>query len=54
LQVQPRSQGQVSALSGFLTGETVFDPVTGAQRRLGDLKRRRQLLEAVVCAEAQP
>jgi hypothetical protein len=54
LQIQPRSQGQVSSLSGFLTGETVSDPVTGAERRLGELKRRRQLLESVVCPEAKP
>ncbi|MEY4579966.1 MAG: hypothetical protein RL701_4669, partial [Pseudomonadota bacterium] len=54
LHIQPRFPGQISALSGFLTGETVFDPVTGAERRLGDLKRRRQLLESVVCADEQP
>lgn len=54
LQIQPRSQGQVSTLSAFLTGETVSDPATGAPRQLGELKRRRQLLESVVCSDAQP
>ena len=54
LQVNPRNPGQASALSGFLTGTTVFDPVTGQQRRLSELARRRQLLESVVCVPEQP
>ncbi len=49
LHVNPRSPGQPSALSGFLTGITVSDPVTGEPRRLAELKRRRLLLESVVC-----
>jgi Concanavalin A-like lectin/glucanases superfamily len=54
LQVNPRSAGQPSQLSAFLTGETVSDPVTGAPRRLAELARRRQLLESVVCAPPEP
>ena len=49
LHVFPRSPGQVSSLSGFLTGETVTD-IRGVTRRLSELLRRRQLLEKVVCA----
>jgi hypothetical protein len=54
LQINPRSPGQASVLSGFLSGETVFDPVTGMPRRLAELARRRQLLESVVCATPTP
>jgi hypothetical protein len=54
LHVNPRVPGQASALSAFMTGETVSDPVTRAPRQLGELRRRRQLLESVVCPPAQP
>lgn len=54
LQINPRDPGQASILSGFLTGETVSDPETGQSRRLAELARRRQLLQAVVCAPVQP
>jgi hypothetical protein len=54
LQVNPRDPGQASILSGFLTGVTVFDPVTRQQRQLNELGRRRQLLESVVCIPEQP
>ncbi len=50
LQISPRAAGQVSTLSGFLTGTTVSDPVTGQPRQLAELKRRRLLLESVVCS----
>jgi len=50
LQINPREPGQQSFLSGFLTGETVFDPVTGEQRQFNELGRRRGLLESIVCA----
>lgn len=49
LQIFPRLPGQVSQLSGFLTGETVPDPVTGAQRSFNDLARRARDLATLVC-----
>jgi hypothetical protein len=54
LQINPRSPGQASVLSGFLSGETVSDPITGMPRRLAELSRRRKLLESVVCATPAP
>lgn len=51
LQIFPREPGQQSTLSGFLTGTTVFDPVSGQQRTLNELGRRRKLLESVVCTD---
>jgi hypothetical protein len=54
LQVNPRFPGQPSALSGFLTGENVSDPFTGQLRRLSELARRKQVMESVVCSDAQP
>jgi hypothetical protein len=54
LHVNPRLPGEQSALSAFMTGETVFDPFTGVERRLNELARRRQLLERVVCAPGAP
>ena len=47
--VFPRGAGEQSALSGFLTGLVVRDPVTGSPRTYNELHRRRQLLERVVC-----
>jgi hypothetical protein len=49
LQINPRSQGSVSFLSGFMTGITIADPVTGVSRTLNDLGRRNADLKAVVC-----
>ncbi|HMI93703.1 MAG TPA: LamG domain-containing protein [Polyangiales bacterium] len=54
LQINPRSPGEQSALSGFLSGITVSDPITGEPRRLAELARRRALMEAVVCADQTP
>jgi hypothetical protein len=51
LQISPRSPGQPSQLSGFLTGTDVFDPITGQMRHLNELARRRGLVEAVVCTD---
>ena len=51
LQIFPRFPGEQSQLSGFLTGTTVFDPITGEPRRLAELARRRALLEAAVCED---
>lgn len=53
LQISPRLAGEQSTLSGFLTGITAFDPVSGMQRRFSELARRRGLLEALVC-DGQP
>jgi hypothetical protein len=49
LQVSPRSPGQESFLSGFMTGTDVFDPFSGQVRRLNDLGRRNADLKALVC-----
>jgi hypothetical protein len=54
LQIFPRFPGEQSGLAGFQTGITVFDPITGEQRRLAELPRRRALLEAAVCADEVP
>lgn len=50
LHVSPRFPGQESQLSDFLLGTNAFDPVTGQTRRLAELRRRRLLMESVVCA----
>lgn len=44
LHIFPRFEGEQSSLSGFLTGTTVFDPETGEERRMAELRRRRELL----------
>ena len=51
LHIFPRFEGEQSSLSGFLTGTTVFDPETDQERRLAELRRRRELLEEIVCAD---
>jgi hypothetical protein len=38
-----------AALSPFLRGATVPDPITGEPRTFNDLRRRREDLEAIVC-----
>lgn len=50
LHVHPREQGQVAALSGFMTGITVADPVDGQSRTFNDIRRRRRDLRALLCA----
>lgn len=47
--VFPRAAGEQSALSTFLTGIAVRDPVTGEEHTYNELRRRRQLLEHTVC-----
>ena len=42
----PALPGQRGVLSGFLTGTTVSDPVTGQLRTFNDLARRRADLKA--------
>jgi hypothetical protein len=49
LQISPRTPGSEASLSPFLTGTTVFDPVTGQPRTLNDLGRRNADLKAIVC-----
>jgi hypothetical protein len=49
LQISPRFPGAEAGLSGFLTGTTISDPLTGQPRVFNDLLRRRLDLEAVVC-----
>ncbi len=49
LHVSPRFPGSAAFLSPFLTGTTVFDPFTGQQRQLGELRRRANGLRARVC-----
>jgi hypothetical protein len=49
LQVFPREVGQPASLSGFLTGNTVFDVVTGEPRSFNDLRRRNLDLDLLVC-----
>ncbi|APR82284.1 Hypothetical protein A7982_07633 [Minicystis rosea] len=49
LHINPRDPGTVAQLSGFLTGVTLPDPVTGVPRTLNDLGRRNQDLKALVC-----
>lgn len=52
LQIQPRGATEASALSGFLTGVTVLDPVNGASRRFNDLARRANDLRTLACVVA--
>ncbi|WP_437542114.1 LamG domain-containing protein [Sorangium sp. So ce367] len=52
LHVNPRSPGNEASLSGFMTGITVGDPVSGEPRTLNDLRRRNQDLTALVCEPA--
>jgi hypothetical protein len=54
LQIQPRLPGRKSALSPFLAGTTVFDPVTREQRQLNDLARRKSDLTSLVCPTPPP
>lgn len=49
-QINPRQAGQVAALSGFLMGRTVPDPVTGQNRTFNDLARRNTDLKNLLCA----
>jgi hypothetical protein len=49
LQINPRFFNGEASLSGFLTGTTVFDPVTGQPRNFNDLARRNADLKSIVC-----
>lgn len=48
--VAPRSRGAPSALSPYLRGTTVTDPMTKSVRTFDDLTRRADDLKALVCA----
>ncbi len=52
LQIAPRFPGQEAQLSGFLTGVSVPDPVSGVTRTFGDLAARQKDLSSLVCAAA--
>jgi hypothetical protein len=47
--ISPRAAGQVAALSAFLRGGTLSDPVTAVSRSFNDLSRRAEDLSALVC-----
>jgi hypothetical protein len=49
LMVTPRSPGTEATLSPFMTGTVAFDEITGEQRSLNDLDRRRLDLTSLVC-----
>ncbi len=49
LQIAPRFPGQAATLSGFLTGATAPDQVTGVPRTFNDLARRNADLVSLVC-----
>lgn len=54
LQVGTRSRGVAAQLSGFLTGESVNDPVSGVARTFADLNRRAADLASFVCPGGTP
>ncbi len=52
LQISNRSLGSAAALSGFLRGESISDPVSGVTRKFNDLARRANDLRTIVCPSA--
>ena len=54
IHIGPRLKGLPSRLSGFLTGITVSDPITGEARTFNDIARRRADLGSIVCAQPAP
>jgi hypothetical protein len=54
LQVSPRIATQPAALSGFLTGVTLPDPVSGKSRSFNDLARRVRDLRTLACPAVAP
>ena len=50
LHISPRNTGAAAALSAFLRGIAVHDPVSGKLRILNDLNRRKLELERLVCS----
>lgn len=51
LHIFPREAGQTAAISGFLSGATVVDPVDGTPRQFDDLARRAADMQTLLCAE---
>ncbi|MDB4987985.1 MAG: hypothetical protein JWN04_3163, partial [Myxococcaceae bacterium] len=49
LHIDNRFPGSMSPISGFMSGISIQDPVTGVARTLNDLGRRNADLKAVVC-----
>jgi hypothetical protein len=54
MHIANRAAGQAAALSPFLRGATITDPVTQTARRFDDLTRRAQDLAALVCGSSPP
>jgi hypothetical protein len=54
LHLAPRFPGQETQLSGFLTGITVSDPISGVPRTFGDLAARKADLTSLVCTPPAP
>jgi hypothetical protein len=50
LHVSPRAPGTEAAVSGFLTGKSVSDPVSGVVRTFNDLQNRATDLRNLLCA----
>jgi hypothetical protein len=50
LHVSNRAKGQIASLSGFLTGTTVSDPVSGKSRTFNDLARRKTDFSSLLCS----
>jgi hypothetical protein len=50
LHIAPRTRDQAAGRSGFLTGITVNDPVSGQARTFNDLARRNRDLHDLVCS----
>jgi len=50
-QLSPRSQGQESFLSPFLTGTQVFDPFANVLRNFNELGRRARSLHGLICPD---
>lgn len=50
LHVSPRSSGTQTTLSGFMTGTSVTDPVSGVTRPFNDIQNRSTDLKNLICA----
>lgn len=50
-QLSPRSRGQETVLSPFLTGTQVFDPFANVFRNFNELGRRARNLHALICPD---
>jgi hypothetical protein len=50
LHVAPREKGSVAQLSGFLSGTSVGDPISGKLRTFNDLANRATVVKALLCS----